>query len=93
MMCVLYKVHLQHSPNAQLGFTAVVALLCQLPLATAGAARSPQSHCILLVLALSNLPGTFSWKMEELFPSQHLLSLGLKKTLIWHFSKVKSFLA
>lgn len=62
MMCVLYKVHLQHSPNAQLGFTAVVALLCQLPLATAGAARSPQSHCILLVLALSNLPGTFSWK-------------------------------
>lgn len=51
---------------------------------------------LVLVLGLSNLPGTFSLKreMEELFPSQHFLSLGLKPVLIWHFmSKVKSLLA
>lgn len=51
---------------------------------------------LVLVLGLSSLPGTLSLKreMEELLPSQHLLSLGLKTTLIWHLmSKVKSFLA
>lgn len=51
---------------------------------------------LVLVLGLSSLPGVFSLKreMEELFPSQHLLSLGLKPVLIWHFmSKVKSLLA